>query len=321
MKHVQFFNDFLNEYVNLDQSRLKRLNGHVDAVQRFLCRNLDPYQKIERQGSYALGTTIKPVRDDQEYDADILLFMDFDSAKEPRNYIKDLYDCLIANATYADKVHRHARCVELDYAGDFHLDIVPCIDDLYGKQHICNYTANEFEPSDGTGYRDWFNENSKITGGNLKRVTRLLKYLRDHKRTFAVKSILLTTLIGNTVYGESDSENFRTVPDALKIVSNRVNAFLQSNFIMPAIENPALPGEDFTRHWSQSNYDNFRSLFDLYNDKINTAFDTQDHDESVDNWRELFGDGFGSKRTHTARDVPDKGRASISVAPRKPWAR
>ena len=209
----------------------------------------------------------------------------------------------------------------MDYAGDFHLDIVPCIDDLYHKQHICNYQANEFEPSDGTGYRDWFNEKTKITGGNLKRATRLLKYLRDHKGTFAVKSILLTTLVGNTVYGESDGENFRTVPDALKTVSNRMNAFLQCNFIMPAIENPALPGEDFTRHWSQSNYDNFRSLFDLYNDKINTAFDTQDHDESVDNWRELFGDGFGRKRTHPARGVTDKGRASISVAPRKPWAR
>ena len=221
MKHTGFFNDFLNEHVNLDQSRLKQLNGHVDAVQRFLRRNLAAYQKIERQGSYALGTIIKPVRDGQEYDADILLYMDFDSAKEAKNYIKDLYDCLRSNATYAEKAHRRTRCVELDYTGEFHLDIVPCIDDLDGKQRICNYKTNEFEPSDGTGYRDWFNEKTKITGGNLKRVTRLLKYLRDHKGTFAVKSILLTTLVGNTVYGESDRENFKTVPDALKTVSNR----------------------------------------------------------------------------------------------------
>ena len=223
-----------------------------------------------------------------------------------------------------EKAHRRTRCVELDYAGDFHLDIVPCIAGSDGKQSICNNKTNRFESTDGTGYRDWLNERTKITDGNLKRVTRLLKYLRDHKRTFAVKSILLTTLIGNTVDGQGDGENFKTVPDALKTVSNRVNDFLRCNLSMPAIENPALPGEDFTRHWNQSNYDNFRRLFDLYNDKINTAFNAQEHDESVDCWRDLFGDGFGSKRGgkgSSSREGPDKGGPSIAVVPRKPWVR
>ena len=91
------------------------------------------------------------------------------------------------------------RCVYIDYAGDFHLDLVPCIT-LDEECYICNNKENRFEETDGTGYRDWFNEKTRITNGNLKRVTRLLKFLRDHKGNFSVKSILLTTLIGNSVY-------------------------------------------------------------------------------------------------------------------------
>ena len=49
-----------------------------------------------------------------------------------------------------------------------------------GTHLICNQTTNRFEPTDGTGFRDWFSDKSRITKVNLKRVVRLLKYLRDH---------------------------------------------------------------------------------------------------------------------------------------------
>ena len=95
MKHDAFFNDFLNEEVNLNPSRLKLLDDHVKAVTDFLSKNLDSYQRVERQGSYALGTIIKPVRDGQEYDADILLYMTYDGSKEPKGLYQRV--CTIAS--------------------------------------------------------------------------------------------------------------------------------------------------------------------------------------------------------------------------------
>ena len=86
----------------------------------------------------------------------------------------------------------------IDYAGDFHLDVVPRVT-FGGRHYVCNLIDNKFEETDGIGYRDWFNEQNRITGGNLKRVVRLLKYLRDHKNNYSAKSILLTTLAGNTI--------------------------------------------------------------------------------------------------------------------------
>ena len=311
MKHVKFFQEFLSNEVNLNETRLQRLNQSSLAVNTFLNENLEAYQKTERQGSYGLKTIIKPVGN-RQYDADMLLYMAFDDEKEPKDYINEVYNCLKQNGNYEDKVHRKTRCVYIDYAGDFHLDIVPCITD--GDQHvICNNKENLFEATDGTGYRDWFNEKTRITNGNLKLVTRLLKFLRDHKGNFSVKSILLTTLIGNSVYERDEgSENFKDIPTSLKTIANRINRFLQDNLSMPEICNPVLPSESFTRHWDQDKYRHFRDMFNLYTAKINEAFDAKDHNTSVRKWRELFDDNFGELKESVT---------PVIVPARKPFAR
>ena len=40
---------------------------------------------------------------------------------------------------------------------------------------------------------------------------------------------------------------------------------------MPTIVNPALPEEDFVRHWNQDTYNNFRNMFASYTRRINEA--------------------------------------------------
>ena len=322
MKHITYFQDFLSEEVNLNPTRLQRLDSSSSAVDTFLSGNLDLYEKTERQGSYGLKTIIKPVGT-REYDADLLLYMAYDEDKEPKDYINDVYDCLKGNDNYKDKVHRRTRCVYIDYAGDFHLDLVPCITQQNWltqeeEYFICNNKENKFELTDGTGYRDWFNEKTRITNGNLKRDTRLLKFLRDHKGNFSVKSILLTTLIGNSVYPSDEwGEDFKDIPTSLKTVSNRINDFLQTNISMPEICNPVLSTESFTRHWDQDKYRHFREMFDLYNSKINAAFDAKDHNTSVKKWREVFGDNFGELK----EDNGNKNAAPIVVKAPKFYAR
>ena len=315
MKHLTYFQEFLSNEVNLNETRLQRLNQSSLAVDTFLRENLDAYQKTERQGSYGLKTIIKPVGS-REYDADMLLYMTSDTDSEPKDYINYVYDCLKQNGNYEDKVHRRTRCVYIDYVGEFHLDLVPCIA-VGENSYICNNKENCFEETDGTGYRDWFNDKARITNGNLKRVTRLLKYLRDHKGNFSVKSILLSTLIGNSVYpNDLDGDWFKDIPTSLKTISNRINSFLQENALMPKICNPVLSTESFTRHWDQDKYRNFRDKFDIYNTKINEAFDAKEHNANVKKWRELFNDNFGE-----LKDGSKMGVAAVVESPRKPYAR
>ena len=319
MKRVEDFNEFLSDHVNINQSRLDKLNDHVAAVATHLSRHLGSFEKVERQGSYALRTIIKP-KENREYDADILLFMKYQQGKGPSDYINEAYNCLRQHGTYKDMVHRKTRCVMVDYAGDFHLDIVPCIE-ISGQRYICNNKTNQFEITDGTGYRDWFNRKTQITNGNLKRATRLLKYMRDHKGNFTAPSVLLTTLIGMSVQDNEGDANFKTVPDTLKTVCNRISAFLQANLLKPEIRNPVLPQETFTRHWDQDKYRNFREKFEIYTGQVNDAFNETDPQKSVQKWQKLLGEDFGKSKPKNNGASATAAMGTTTVTPRKPYAR
>lgn len=249
MRHIESFDRFLAEEVILNPARRRRLNRSATAVTEFLSRNLDGYRSNERQGSYAQGTIIRPV-DDGEYDADILVFIAEVRGKRPRDYVVDLHACLSRNPDIADKLRQKTRCVTVKYVDEFSLDVVPCVN-RNGQRSMCDSKSNQFEPTDGTGYRDWFNMKTDITNGHLKGTVCLLKYIRDHKGNFEVPSVLLTTFAGHGVHVNERGKRFRSLPDTLKTVSNRVNSFLQGTPRMPKMRNPALRSERFTRHWEE----------------------------------------------------------------------
>ena len=316
-KNDQEFRDFLRDEVNLNQTRLDRLQTAVGAVDAYLKDHLPGYQKMEPQGSYALGTLIKPVEDNDEYDADIQVVMNPNPSWRSKDYPDAVDDTLRKNETYADKVRRKTRCITVDYAGDFHLDVVPRVT-FDGKHHVCNSTTNQFEETDGTGYRDWFNEKNRITGGNLKRVVRLLKYLRDHKNNYTVKSILLTTLAGNAIYASDEgTEGVSTVADTLVTVLSRMDDYLQQHPNMPEIKNPALQTETFNRHWDQAKYANFRSKVHSHTDTVKRAAQSSPT-EALKLWQGLFGENFG-KGSHSSGGGNQGGGPGHSA--HGPWTR
>ena len=311
LKHIKYFDDFLSDHVNLNQSRIALLEGRISAITKLLKSTLAGYRKYSEQGSYAHKTIIKPVKDDDGFDADLLILIkdeDFDPSIFDADYVDKIYQALKTEKIYKDKIHRNSRCVTVDYSGDFHLDLVPCIEHK-GNHYICNRKEGKYETTDGDGYKSWLSKkNSLSTSNYLRKVTRLLKFLRDHKENFSVKSILLTTLLGNEIT-DSDSD-FSDFPTALKELSNRVNKFLQDNGTMPIIKNPIMPEEDFNRHWNQKKYKNFRDKFNLYTEKINDAFDEKNHNDSVKKWRKVFGDEFGGLINNSK-----KSSAKIAIGP------
>ena len=292
-KNNEDFRQFLADHVNVNDSRMERLRKSVRAVDNYLRDNLKGYQNMEPQGSFALGTIIKPVKKNGEFDADIQIVMNPNANWEPKDYIDAIYDALKENGNYSDKLQRKTRCVTIDYAGDFHLDVVPRVT-IQGQHYVCNRGKNKFESTDGNGYRDWFNDKSRITGGNLKRAVRLLKYLKDHKGNFTAKSILLTTLAGNAIESwDKGTENVRTNADTLCTILMRMDDYLQKNPLMPEIRNPVLPTETFNRHWDQTKYANFRARIHSHAQTARDALNAESSEEALKSWRKLFGDDFG----------------------------
>ena len=330
MKHDRYFEDFLEDNVNLNKTRLDKLKIHKKAITDFLAEKLDGYERCSTQGSYAHKTIIKPVDDNDEFDVDILVYIRDDKFDPDvfSDYVDRVYQTFKGDGTYADKSKKNTRCVTIQYAGDFHIDIVPCI--KYNDTcYICNCKNEEYEETDGDGYKKWLLEKNKIVNekNDFRKVTKLLKYLRDYKNTFSVKSILLTTMLGNQVY-DTDQQNtdFPDLPTTLRTLSNRLNKFLQEHEEMPVIKNPILSGENFNRHWGQRKYGNFRDKFDFYNSKIVEAYMEQDHDKSVKKWREIFGDNFGELKESIPENSSGVGAAGIIgteakpvVPAKKPW--
>ena len=328
------FGEFLKNEVNLNPKRLERLKSGVRGITDCLKGQLTEFQTTEPQGSYALGTLIKPVDDTDEYDVDIQVVMNPNPQWQPKDYIDAVYTALKADGNYANKIKIKTRCVTVDYAGDFHLDVVPRITQN-GKHYIFNRVKNECEETDGTNYRDWFNKQNRITGRKLKRVVRLLKYLRDHKNNYTAKSIMLTTLAAGVIEpSDKGTEAVSTDADALVTVLTRMDAYLQKNPTMPEIRNPALPSETFNRHWDDRRYANFRKMVNSHARKAQAAKNASGN-EAIKLWQDLFGDKFGKGSSGGGKGnnslpnppSPSSGRraqqsavAPTIVRPRKPYA-
>lgn len=315
MKHASTFDNFLKDTVNLNATRIQTLETRAETIKGLLKEsNLLKHNYIDarEQGSWALKTIIKP-RPNKEFDADIRIYLSEFPNWEPKDYINNIYSLFRDKDVYHDLVSRKTRCLTLNYNGDFHLDIIPCLQREEGL-FVMNRHENILEETDGSGYTEWFQSQNKIVGNNnLVKVVRLVKYLRDIKQTFTAKSVLLTTLLAQQISIIKTEDDFKDVPSSLCTISNRLNNFLQFNTNMPIIQNPALPEEDFNRHWNQDKYDNFRDKWCSYTEKMNSAISETSRDESIKKWRLIFSDDFGTLIKSNSNSI------HISSSPTSPW--
>lgn len=294
------FDRFLSDEVNLNRTRIDTLESRVDTISRFIESSTwgPDIHEFSPQGSWAHGTIIKPPGT-RGFDADVLAMVAPKAGWTASDYIEKLYETFRATGTYREKVSRKTRCVVVTYAGDFSLDVVPCVVGRlpFFSKEVCNRHDNVFEGTDGKGYAEWWDKRcSFASGDSLKETVRLLKYLRDIKGTFSAKSVLLTTMIGERV--NAIDEVLGTLPDTpttLKVVVNRLDDYLQQNPTMPDVRNPAWQDESFTRHWDEEKYENFRNRINTYRTWIDEAFEEPDRDESIRKWRRLFGEDFGAE--------------------------
>lgn len=313
MKLVEHFKTFLDEEVNLNMTRVSQLSDSVEAVKSTIkgsgwaAKILD----FAPHGSWAHGTIIKPISG-KEFDADLLVFVEPVDGWEAKDYVNKLGAVFDGHNTYKDKVHRYSHCVTIEYAGERRIDVAPCVKGRLRQDsyEVCNRTVNEFELTSPLAYTNWVIERNAVAGGNdLKKVTRLLKYLRDIKSDFTCPSFLFTTLVGSRIDdADKGTDAFADTPTCLKTVVGRLDDWLQQNPSAPEIRNPVLCSEIQSRVWDQAQYSNFRDKINLYRGWIDDAYNEADRDESIGKWQRVFEDRFA------AGEAREAARISESVA-------
>ena len=165
------FEDFLENKVNLNLDRQKRIQKAEEVLTKFISGSdnfKDIYIKAVSQGSYRQGTIIKPVDDDGEFDVDLLLELKEMSEWEPKTYLVKLAEIFKDSDRYKDitETAGKTRCVTIDYEGDFHADLVPSIK-KDGKSYVFNKNTNKLEETDGDGYAQWFASQNLSASGHL----------------------------------------------------------------------------------------------------------------------------------------------------------
>ncbi len=142
---------------------------------------------IYPQGSFQLGTVIKPISGEDEFDIDLVCQLEASTENYTQKEIKTLVgDRLKKNGKYKKMLDEEGRrCWTLTYAEStrFHMDILPSIPDDYRwliqqevpldlAKHAISITDNEitnynkvsslWPKSNPKGYADWFKEQMKV---------------------------------------------------------------------------------------------------------------------------------------------------------------
>lgn len=312
MKLVNHFSDFLNNVVNIDDNRLEILDKRVGNISDYLAGAPmigDAYMDVIPQGSMAHRTIIRPLNN-HEFDADILLHLVPQENWMPKDYVEEVYKAFRLNGNYKDKVTRKNRCVTVQYANECHVDVVPFLEVVPGRFYITNRNEGEdgsYERTDPEGYTNWLDERNRISGGNLIKVIRLLKWLRDYKQTFTCKSVILNVLVAgrvNDVNLITDPDYYSDVPTTLVHLLEDLDSYLATYpSYMPRIEDPTCPEVDYNHRWDNDQYLNFRDKISYYAAKARAAYDNQDRSVSIKLWRELFGDQFAPDSTKSLADT------------------
>lgn len=310
MKLETSFNSFLKNVVNLNEARYQTAKSGVETITSVL-QNDDifgvKFIDAKPQGSFRQETIIKPVSSDMDFDVDILFEMDAVDEWEPADYLNKLSTQLKKLARYKDKVDTRGktRCVTIDYESDFHIDIIPTID-LGAGSVVMNKATNQYESTDGDGYAQWFNYQNAITKKkHLTKTVRLLKYVRDSKGEFDVKSVVLTTLVGNQVLATDNSSNdYPDISTSFMQLISRLDAYLQANSSVPLITNPVLPTENFNRHLDKAKYSKFRDTIHAYSQQAIDAYNETDEASSLEKWQKIFGEKFTLSERTASHEQP-----------------
>lgn len=324
MEQVTYFTTFLTDEVNLPQHKLDHLDERVERIYRAL-RKADLGTRVlgmKKQGSWAQRTIINP-KENEEFDADFMVELEEQDDWNPSDYQDPVFDALV---DYCDAHHISTppeaknRCVRVTYANDMHVDVVPYVDRAVGGECIVNTDIDEWEDTDPSGFTDWMKGQDDIANNNMRRVLRILKYLRDHRDYYEdTKSIILTTIVGNVISVEKTRTYpgcYDNVPKALHRITQDLADWVRDQDERPEVEDPSRADATFTHRWPQAEYDAFRRDIQDVADLVDAAINCDTSwSDSTTKWRELLGDDFGpAESTSETSKFPATGGAAAGAA-------
>jgi hypothetical protein len=271
-----------NEKIKLDATRRGRIDSAIAAFIMF-CREDEELavamsERPFLQGSVLTNTAIKPLTDD-EFDVDVIYPFALSKFQVPQPGPRAIIEWFLSRiknrAFYADRLIPKDRCARINYAGDFHLDIIPSTKEVPAHQPYAVPARNlgNWVTNDPLGFANWVLALDERGGGRdangdgrFVRSIRVMKRWRDEffGEKSSLSSILLVTMLGkhepsgsytpaleNPLY-PAYQHDAAYLYDMLRITYSCIE-----NPPHAAFHNPTIPNEDLARGWD----DEYLELF------------------------------------------------------------
>jgi hypothetical protein len=296
-----YFNRFIDDILVLDQTREERIRDALSHLARLVESDsalLGYRPEVVLQGSYAAGMAVRPARDRDEFDVDVVLKLDLPRSWSATDAL-DFVDARLAeDAVFRERLVEHSRCVRLRYANEFHVDVVPArrvrtIQSAGGVTILRLKVpgASGWRFSNPEGFLRWCERMNTRTGGDLQRMALLLKRWRDlqvgEKRR--VRSVVFTTLLGRAVPALARrGPSQRPDADVLVATLARLDGALRGLTRPPFVRNPSLSSENLARTWATVEFRLFRRHV---REALRLARQAR-QGRSPEAWQMLFGQGF-----------------------------
>ncbi len=177
----------LCERLEPSETQAERAKSSYEAAGQWLAGADDNWlasSSVYLQGSTALGTTVKPIGQN-EHDVDLVCHIPGLGQWLPPALCKEMVgNRLRVNQRYRNILQEKPRCWRLNYTGEFHLDITPSIpnaDCAKGGELVPDKALRSWKASNPKGYRDAFKRRAEL----IPRMRLLKSFAEDRARADA----------------------------------------------------------------------------------------------------------------------------------------
>ena len=309
------------EVLDISDSKYEEAKKRYEAIGDWLGKedsSLNQYSPvIYPQGSFRLGTVVKPINDKDEYDIDLVCELKINKEQTTQENLKDIVGNRIKdNEKYKQIIKPGRRCWTLDYANEFHIDILPAIPDYQKRNSNILITDKElqlWQKSNPKGYAEWFSFRMKdvfkkrriLLAEELKtdvekvpeykvktplqRAVQIIKRHRDvyfSKKNYKPISIIITTLAGQAYNNEELL--YDAVCRIVEKISDIGSLKKDGKYFIP---NPVNLEENFADKWNEN--EELHKAFQNWTYQLNKDFDMIFQKKGIHNISESLYPMFG----------------------------
>ncbi len=324
-KHTDMILRQIAKELDITEEKYTKAVDSYKAVGTYLSNHINSDVDIFSQGSFRLGTVIKPLSDEEDYDIDLVCKIN-KYYSDPKLLKNEVGQALKDSDRYSKMLQEEGkRCWTLKYSDEaqYHMDILPAINDItYNidkKLKITNKDENtgiyKFTTTNPEAYFEWFNERQyeekqrllenyayqtkqKIEDvpeykvkTTLQVALQILKRYRDKKFENNPEnkpiSIILTTIMAKIYTGEN------SVYELITNFANDYHKYIKIKNGIEWVENPVNSDENFADKWQI--YPERKRAFNLFLDELNkditsnTFITSGNLLEESERYKKLFG--------------------------------